>query len=235
MQAQLMLTCLCDAFFGEVGIATVKVLEHAGCRVVFPEGQTCCGQPPYNSGDWDAAKEVARRAAQVFRPDLPVVTPSASCAAMVRKGWAALGVDAPRCLELSEYLLHHLSVERWPQKGSRVAPRRRVAFHVACHGRELGLGDGPQRLVSMIPGVEWAQFSESETCCGFGGVFSAEHPATSQGMGLQKLESLNAAKPDLVVTTDMGCALHLMTLQAQDGPSLRFLHYAQLLAEVIDR
>jgi Fe-S oxidoreductase len=86
----------------------------------------------------------------------------------------------------------------------------------------------------MIPGVEWAQFSESETCCGFGGVFSAEHPATSRGMGLHKLESLNAAKPDLVVTTDMGCALHLMTLQAQDGPSLRFLHYAQLLAEVID-
>jgi L-lactate dehydrogenase complex protein LldE len=113
-----MLTCLCDAFFGEVGIATVRVLEHVGCEVVFNRDQTCCGQPPFNAGDWKAARTIASHCGKVL--DLqgpePIVTPSGSCAAMLREGYPMLfeGMEHPCCFELAEFLVKQMGIERWP-------------------------------------------------------------------------------------------------------------------------
>ncbi len=106
MKVQLMLTCLCDAFYGEVGIAAVKVLRAAGCEVVFPEAQTCCGQPPFNAGDWKAARRIAEHCLSVFDPAIPIVSPSGSCTAMVREGYHQLGVPSVlQCFEVGEFLV----------------------------------------------------------------------------------------------------------------------------------
>lgn len=229
-----MLTCLCDAFYGEVGIATVQVLEHAGCRVRFPGDQTCCGQPPFNAGDWPAARRMAEHLHRVFERGVPIVTPSTSCAAMLREGYGLLGVPAPgQIFDLSEFLLNEIAVERWPQEPTQAAERSPVAFHRACHARALHLGDLQERLLSMVPGLRLVPFAQSDQCCGFGGAFSVNHPTISVGIGREKLENLCAAGVTEVVSGDMGCLMHLGGIIEREGLPLRTRHYVQLLAEAI--
>lgn len=245
MTAQLLLTCLCDALYGEVGIATVRILEHCGVKVVFPEDQTCCGQPPFNSGDWATARVLAQRTRALFDPAIPIVVPSSSCAAMLRHGYAMLMEKPsdqseptrtnpnPNAFELSEFLLDVLGVDRWPLRGSSVGQRKRVVFHSACHGRVLELDGKPQRLLSLMPGLEIVEPDEPEQCCGFGGAFSLTHGTISEGIGLRKLQRLQASGADVVASTDMGCLLHLKGLASRQEIPIQFIHYAQVLAEAI--
>lgn len=229
MRVQLMLTCLCDAFFGEVGIATVKALEHVGCEVEFPREQTCCGQPPFNSGDWKSARPVAARNRRVFNPELPIVVPSASCAAMLRHGYPMLELDALPAYELSEFLLDVVQVDSWPGLPKPL----RAVFHRSCHGRMIQLGDRQTRLLGLVPGVELVPFDQAEQCCGFGGAFSVGHTTVSAGIGSEKLRCLTEAKVDTVVGGDMGCLMHLHGLADNQGLPVRTVHYAQLLAEAL--
>ncbi|HRK22308.1 MAG TPA: (Fe-S)-binding protein [Fimbriimonadaceae bacterium] len=234
MRVQLMLTCLCDAFFGEVGIATVRILEHAGCTVVFPEKQTCCGQPPFNAGDWAASKLVAQSCINFFDPSIAIVTPSASCAAMLRHGYPMIGLTAPRVFELSEFMLDELGVDRWPINGNRVSKKRRIAFHRACHGRMMHLGDRQERFVALAKGIEFIPFEQTDQCCGFGGAFSVGHPTVSSDIGLEKLRNVLLAGADTLVSGDMGCLMHLNGLIERERLSIRTMHYAQLMAEVLE-
>ena len=231
MRVQLMLTCLCDAFYGEVGIATVNVLEQCGVAVEFSEDQTCCGQPPFNSGDWDASRRVIRHWLDVFSSELPVVTPSSSCAAMVRHGFSMLGIEEklPKLFELSEFLVDQLNVSSWPSKGIE----QRIAFHRACHGRGLGLSDQQERLLQMIEGVKLVPISRPEQCCGFGGSFSATHPTLSAEIGDDKIVQVVEADVDLLVSGDMGCLMHLSSLMRKQGVSMPAKHFAQVLAEAL--
>ncbi len=235
MKVRLMLTCLCDAFAGEVGIATVRVLEHLGCEVAFEPNQTCCGQPPFNSGDWKAAREIAQHCRSVLLPetdDVPLVAPSGSCTAMVREGYAQLfGQHGPaRAFELGEFIVRVLGVTTWP--ASKPYPRK-VALHPGCHGRSLGLRDEHRQLLTSIPGLELVEFLQPEQCCGFGGAFAATHGKLSQGIGKEKLLNVLAAQPEELVGTDMGCLLHLKGLQDRDGGTLRIRHFAEVLAETL--
>jgi len=238
MTCKLMLTCLCDAFFGEVGIATVRVLEHAGCQVEFAESQTCCGQPPFNAGDWAAARKIAKHCISVFEPygETPLVTPSGSCAAMMREGYPMLfeGTDHPRCFELGEFLVRNLGVSKWPLHGEAVAqPAVKVAFHRACHGRGLGLKDEQERLVRSLPHVEVVEFAQMEQCCGFGGAFAATHGKLSSGIGLEKLHNVADSGAEVLVSGDMGCLMHLNGLIQKNKLPIRTRHFAELLAEAI--
>ncbi|MBX3111682.1 MAG: (Fe-S)-binding protein [Fimbriimonadaceae bacterium] len=229
MRVRLMLTCLCDAFYGDVGQATVRVLEHAGCTVEFPEGQTCCGQPPFNSGDWESARRVAAHTCGVFAGDTPVVTPSGSCAAMVRHGYPRLDLTPPGPVyELAEFLVDVLHITTW--SGREYA--KTVAFHRACHGRLIGLGDKAERLLSTVPGIALAPVPEPEQCCGFGGAFAVKEPHLSQHIGTAKLECLRSTGADEVVSGDMGCLMHLTGLAGRQGRPVRTRHYAEILAEV---
>jgi L-lactate dehydrogenase complex protein LldE len=232
-----MLTCLCDAFYGEVGIATVRVLEHAGCLVQFPEGQTCCGQPPFNAGDWEPARQVARRWKEIFGgSDSPIVTPSSSCAAMVREGYHLLFPNeaAPQVTELSEFLVHHLNIEKWPLSyGPGSLSIRRVAYHRACHGRGLGLTDEQERILASIPGIELAPVAQAEQCCGFGGAFAVGHPTVSAAIGLEKLRNVAATGAKLLVSGDMGCLMHLRGLIEKHGLEIETRHFAEVLADAI--
>jgi len=229
MVVRLMLTCLADTFYGEVGIATVRVLEALGHTVVFPKDQTCCGQPAFNSGDWATARKVATHCLNCFAGDAIIVTPSASCAAMLRHGYRELfphRASIPNCYELSEFLAAE-GFPAWPSVGMK-----RIALHVACHGRMLGLGDATKRVLAQVKDLEVVDFENPEQCCGFGGAFAVTHGTISAGIGREKLRTAPAGFP--IVSTDMGCLMHLRGLAERDGARIESMHLAQLLARGLD-
>lgn len=231
MTVQLMLTCLCDAFYGEVGIASVRVLEHAGCTVRFAKDQTCCGQPPFNSGEWDESRKVAEHALSVLAGEDPIVVPSASCAAMLREGYHLLFPDRPtlEAYELSEFLVKKLGVSTWPG----LPEPKEVAFHRACHGRGIGLGDTQERLLAMVSGLTLVPFAQPEQCCGFGGAFSSTHSKLSSMIGEEKLKHLAESGCDEIVSGDMGCLMHLSGLLRREGKPIKVTHFSEVLASCL--
>ena len=233
-----MMTCLCDAFYADAAQATVEVLEHVGCRVQVPEDQTCCGQPPFNSGDFESSRKVARHTATVFAGDQPVIVPSGSCAAMHFHGnllqfeserdWGPVRSLANRTWELFDFLVHGLGKRAWPGRYEK-----RVAIHHSCHTRGTGTEEAMRTLLSSIEGIELVGFDQGEQCCGFGGTFSVSFPNISAGMGTLKLDHLLEAEPDVFVSGDMSCLMHLNGLAERQGRVLPHCHAVQILAETI--
>ncbi len=233
-----MATCLCDAFYDDVAAATVQVLEHAGCEVEFPEGQTCCGQPAFNGGDWPASRKVVRHTARVFAGDLPVVVPSGSCAAMLFHGaplefereadCSEVEMLGRRTWELMDFLVNGLGVKSWPGRFDAT-----VAFHRSCHSRGTQSGEAALTLLKSIAGVRVVEFGEGEQCCGFGGTFSVSFPNISTAMGELKLEHVRAAKPDVLVSADMSCLMHISGLAEKEGAPVKALHLAQVLRDAL--
>jgi len=237
-RVQLMATCLCDAFYADTARATVEVLEHLGCTVEFPEGQTCCGQPAFNGGDWAGSRRVVRHTLRTFGGELPVVVPSASCAAMLFHG-ALLAFehepDLPaaqqlgrRTWELADFIVNALGVKTWPGRYDA-----RLAFHRSCHARGTETGAAAVALLSSIAGAMVVPFGEAEQCCGFGGTFSVAFPNVSTRMGALKLDHVRAARPDLLVAVDMSCMMHLGGLAKQAGRPIQTQHFAQVLRDAL--
>lgn len=237
-RVQLMATCLCDAFHDDVAAAAVEVLEHLGCEVLFPEGQTCCGQPAFNGGDWPASRKVVRHTVRTFSGEEPVVVPSGSCAGMLFHG-AVLEFerepDLPdvealgrRAWELGDFIVNGLGVRSWP--GSYDAA---VALHRSCHTRGTKSGEAVALLLRSIQGVRLVEFGESEQCCGFGGTFSVGFPNISAAMGDLKLSHVRASNPDVLVSGDTSCLMHLSGLAAREGTALKTLHFAQVLRDAL--
>lgn len=235
---QMLATCLCDAFFDDAARATVEVLEHLGCTIDFPEGQTCCGQPAFNAGDWPSSRRVVRHTAKVFAGTAPLVVPSASCAAMLVHGAplefekeADLGEIeklSNRTWELADYIVNGLGVKTWPGKYSA-----KIAFHTSCHSRGTKSGEAVLSLLRSIQGVEVVTFGEGEQCCGFGGTFSVTFPHISTGMGNLKLEHVRAAKPDVLVSGDSSCLMHLAGMAEKEGQPIKTMHFAQILRDAL--
>jgi L-lactate dehydrogenase complex protein LldE len=237
-RVQLMATCLCDAFYDDVAAATVQVLEHLGVEVVFPEAQTCCGQPAFNGGDWAASRKVVRHTVKTFAGDEPVVVPSGSCAAMLFHG-AVLEFekehDRPevealgrRAWELGDFIVNGLGVKTWPGTFHGT-----IAFHRACHTRGTNSAEAALTLLKSIVGSKVVEFGEAEQCCGFGGTFSVSFPNISAAMGNLKLEHMRAAQPDVVVSPDMSCMMHIGGLAAKEGKPIKTLHLAQVLRDAL--
>lgn len=237
-RVQLMATCLCDAFYDDVAAATVEVLEHLGVEVVFPEAQTCCGQPAFNGGDWVASRRVVRHAVKTFAGEDPVVVPSGSCAAMMFHGAVLEFEKEPdraevealgrRTWELADFIVHGLGVTVWPGRYEA-----KVALHRSCHTRGTQSVAAALALLQAIDGVNVVEFGEAEQCCGFGGTFSVSFPHLSASMGELKLEHVRAAQPDVYVSLDMSCLMHLGGLAAREGKPIRTLHLAQVMREAL--
>jgi L-lactate dehydrogenase complex protein LldE len=235
---QFMATCLCDAFYADVARATVEVLEHLGCTVDFPRGQTCCGQPAFNGGDWRSSRKVVRHAVRTFTGDRPVVVPSSSCAAMMFHGallefekesdLAPVEQLARRTWELADFIVNGLGVKTWPGRYEAT-----VAFHRSCHARGTPSGDAATTLLGSIAGMKVVPVGEAEQCCGFGGLFSVSFPNLSAAMGARKLEYVRAAQPDLLVAIDMSCLMHLGGLAEKQGQPIRARHLAQVLRDAL--
>jgi L-lactate dehydrogenase complex protein LldE len=230
-----MITCLGDALFPEVGVATVRVLRRLGCEVHFPKAQTCCGQPHFNSGFHDDARAVARHTIQAFAQSGTVVTPSGSCAAMVKVEYPQLFRDdlvwhgraeelAHRTYELSDFVVNVLGRE---EVGARF--EKKVTYHMACHLRGLGLNDEPLRLLRKVKGITMLPLQRAEECCGFGGSFSVRMPAISGAMVTDKAAFVEQTGADYVVATDAGCLMNMEGCLRRRGSKVRALHLAQVL------
>ncbi len=232
----LLATCLVDAMRPSAGFAAVRLLEHAGFRVVVPEGQTCCGQPAFNAGDAEDARAVARRMLDIFAPFDAVVAPSGSCAGMVRRHYPELFAGTPdearaqalaeKTFELCEFLhIHDASplLRRW-ESGP-------VAWHDSCSSRrELGMHEAPRALLRQIPGLELVELSDPEGCCGFGGLFSVKLPEISVRMATDKAEDVRNSGATTLVGPDMGCLMNIAGRMRRLGMDIRVLHVAELLA-----
>ena len=239
MRVALFVTCFNDLLFPEVGRAVVTLLRRLGHEVDFPAGQTCCGQLHFNAGYRDQALSLVRRFTRVFAGFDAVVTPSASCAAMVRTHQAllareagdgaleaAVGEVAPRVRELSELLVDDLGLT---DVGARFP--HPVAFHPTCHSvRLLGIGDRPRRLLEAVDGLTLVDLPGADECCGFGGTFAVKNAGTSVAMGTDKVAAVRASGAAVLTSADTSCLMHLGGLLSRAHAPVRVMHLAEILA-----
>ncbi len=246
MKVAIFVPCYVDQLYPQVALSTVRLLEKLGCEVVFPEEQTCCGQPMANAGHAGAAVPLARRFLEVFEGFDHVVCPSGSCTSMVRTHYPSLLGDDPRLQkvrgatkELCEFLVDVLRVDRVPGRFPH-----KVGLHRSCHGlRELRLGSGSERnvaahdkvasVLSGLEGLELVPLTRPDECCGFGGTFAVVEEAVSGLMGRDRLADHVQAGAEIVTGTDVSCLMHLEGLARRQGTPLRFKHVAEVLAEAM--
>jgi L-lactate dehydrogenase complex protein LldE len=237
-RVQLLVTCLVDQFFPDTGMAVVTLLERLGLTVELPANQTCCGQPAFNAGFTDEARDMAKHTIDVLSAsDAPVVIPSGSCGDMVIHHYVKLLEDDPvygpkahaletRTYELTQFLVDVLGVT---DVGAVAAGR--VTYHACCHGlRGLGVKHQPQQLLEGITGVERCVLEESEVCCGFGGLFAVKMADISSAMLGRKLDCIEATTADTVIVTDVSCAMHMNGGLHRRGSRTQVKHLADLLA-----
>ena len=236
-KVQLFVTCIVDTLYPDVGKSVVRVLRRAGAQVEFPPGQTCCGQPAFNAGSRDLARPMAEHTIRVFEGTKgAVVVPSGSCAGMIRHGYLELFADDPawlerarrlaeRTYEFSEYLVDVLQVT---DLGARFPGR--LSYHSSCHLlRDLGVDRQPRLLLEAIQEAEFVELDGTAECCGFGGVFSVEHPELSAAMLGRKVDRIEASGADCVVSCDGGCITHINGGLRRLGKAPRMVHIAQVL------
>ena len=226
----LFIPCFVDQLCPQVGVAMVRVLRRIGCEVYFPEEQTCCGQPAFNSGYWDEARPVAQRFLKVFEKAEVVVGPSGSCVTMVRKFYPELLGDAAvglgKFYEFSEFLCDVAKVE---DVGASFA--HKVTVHDSCHSlRELGIREGPRRLLKNVRGMELLEMKNSDECCGFGGTFAVKFGMISAAMGETKSENAIDTGAEFVTSVDPSCLMHLDGVLRKKKAALRTMHLAEILA-----
>ena len=234
------ITCVNDAVFPRTGRAVVGLLERLGHEVVFPAGQTCCGQMHLNTGYRYEALALARRFIDVFACFEVIVCPSASCAGTVvesyahlaeEAGDAVLGADvrllAPRVHELSELLVDVLGVT---DVGARFP--HRVAYHPTCHSlRALKVRTQPLQLLEHVKGLELVELPAATTCCGFGGTFALKNNDTSVAMLADKLSAVRQSGAEVVCALDNSCLAHIGGGLSRGAYGVRALHLAEILAE----
>jgi len=234
----LFVTCLVDLMRPGIGMAALRLLEHAGCEVVVPRSQTCCGQPAWNSGDRDATRALAAKTIAEFEGCEHVVVPSGSCAGMIRvhyvdacAGDAALQARAEalaaRTYELTDFLVNVAKIQSVPGRFDGT-----VTYHDACSGlRELGIKRQPRALLERVPGLKLKEMADCEVCCGFGGTFAVKFGEISAAIAETKCRHIRAAGADAVVLGDLGCMLNIEgRLRREGAPAPRVLHVAEVLA-----
>ena len=238
MKVSLFVTCLVDQLWSSIGVSTVEVLRRVGCEVVFDERQTCCAQPAFNTGYRAEAREVAELFIRVFEESdaEAIVSPSGSCTAMVHH-FPELFSDNPewrkraqsiaaRTHELSSFLVRVLKVKDvgavWPG---------RVTWHDACHGlRDLNIKTEPRSLIKHVRGTEFVELDNADACCGFGGTFSVKYPEISVAILDQKIEAIERAGVQAVVSGDASCLMQIGGRLSRNGSKVRAMHLAELLA-----
>lgn len=235
-------TCLVDMFYPQAGLAGMELLRRAGIRVVFPQGQSCCGQPARNSGFSAEARRVARAQLDAFPNDWPIVVPSGSCAGMMRTHYPELFTGDPdharaqafaaRVVELSWFLVHVLDLPATlADRGQPVT----VTWHGSCHSlREMGVDAEPKRLLAALANVTCAENPREKECCGFGGTFAVRQPEVSAAMVADKVEQIVATGAKRVISGDCGCLMNIGGALDKAGQGVRAQHLAEFLLERID-
>jgi L-lactate dehydrogenase complex protein LldE len=233
----LFVTCVADQLFPDTGMSAVRLLEAAGETVVFPDAQTCCGQPALAAGEPESATRLARHFLSVFAGCDAVVAPSGSCAAMTHHWYARLVPDrraeaeavAAKTYELAQYLVEARGAT---DLGAHIDDT--VTMHDACHGlRHLGVKDAARMLLEHA-GATVVEMREPETCCGFGGVFAQTYPEVSTKLADAKLADAGATGARWLVSSDLACLMHLEGRRRRVAPNDTAgptpIHFADLLA-----
>jgi L-lactate dehydrogenase complex protein LldE len=238
MRIQLFGTCLVDSLFPEVGEAMLRIFRAFGVDLTFPQGQTCCGQPAYNAGYHKEARAAAQHFLSVFAGSDMIVTPSGSCAAMVKHHYPELFRDdadllakaenvASRVYELTQFLVHVLHL---PEKG--LHGKGKVTYHSSCHlTRMLGVKEEPILLLRAMQGLEFATLPDATRCCGFGGVFMAKLPEISKALAEEKADDIISTGADTVTGCDAGCLMNIADGLKRRGSTVKVKHIAELIAE----
>ncbi|MBX3499703.1 MAG: (Fe-S)-binding protein [Alphaproteobacteria bacterium] len=241
LDVALFVTCLVDMFRPSVGFAAARLLEDAGCRVVVPEAQTCCGQPAYNSGDRADAVDIARRVIEAFEGYDHVVAPSGSCGGMIAHHYPALFADDPamkaraealaaRTHELTTFLVDVLGVAP-----PAVRCEATATYHDSCSGlRELGVKAQPRKLLAGVEGLTLVEMKGAEICCGFGGTFCVKYPDISNAMLDDKLADIEATGADTLLAGDLGCLLNMAGKLQREGRPVKVRHVAEVIAGMAD-
>ena len=240
-EVALFVTCLADLFRPSVAFDTIKLLERAGCSVIVPAQQTCCGQPAYNSGDYDATIPLAKQVIAMLEPADYVVVPSGSCAGMICHHYPRLLADewrdralqlSAKTFELTTFLSDILHVERGDRQPIELPA---VTYHDSCAGlRELGIKQQPRKLLQELCDTEVTELQQTEVCCGFGGTFCAKMPEISGKMVGDKLDSALATKAQILAGGDLGCLLNIAGRSLRQGETIEVRHIAELLAGDLD-
>jgi L-lactate dehydrogenase complex protein LldE len=240
-RVSLFVTCLADLFRPSVAFASIRLLQRAGCEVNVPLQQTCCGQPAYNTGDFESAIPLARQTIEMLEPADYVVVPSGSCAGMIAHHYPRLldGEWQQRARELAAKtfeLTTFLSDVARIRRGKRPAVSLpTVTYHDSCAGlRELGIREQPRKLLRDLCQTEVRELRQTEVCCGFGGTFCAKMPEISGKMVDDKLDNALATGADILTGGDLGCLLNIAGRAQRLGKSIEVRHVAELLAGDLD-
>ena len=237
MKVSLFVTCLVDQFYPQIAVSAVKILEQLGIDVHFDVRQTCCGQPAFNSGFTEEAKQVGCSLLDIYKDQEWIVTPSGSCCSMMKVFLPELLSDEPRYSELaqnvstrvwefSDFLVSVLKVE-----SMGASFRARATYHDSCHLlRELGIQDPPRKLLKSVAGLDLQEMENSEQCCGFGGTFSVKFAEVSSEMGRKKLQAIEQTGAQYVIAADASCLMHLEGLINRQKSQLKTMHIAEVLA-----
>lgn len=233
----LFVTCLVDFFRPNIAFAAIKLLEEAGCQVVVPTTQTCCGQPTYNNGDFKNTREIAKQVIDAFADVDYIVAPSGSCAGMLKCHYPQLFKDDPhwypkaqawaeRCYELVSFLtqVRGMTAVATPFEQT-------VTYHDSCSGlRELKIKQQPRTLLQTVPGLQLVEMTEAEVCCGFGGTFCVKYPELSTHIVSAKVANIEATQASVLVAGDLGCLLNIAGRLKRLNSPVKVYHVAEVLA-----
>jgi len=236
MNVQIFIPCFVDQLYPQTAFNMVKILEKAGCKVQYNSNQTCCGQPAFNAGFWDDAKDVCSKFIKDFSGADYIVAPSASCVGFVRNYYSKLFDNSSqhypvkdlqkRVFEFSEFMVNVLHVEN---VGATL--NGKATYHDSCAGlRECKIKQEPRKLLSHVKGLEIIEMNDVETCCGFGGTFAVKFEAISIAMAEQKVTNAMATGAEYIISTDLSCLMHIDGYIRHKGYNLKAMHIADVLA-----
>ncbi len=233
-------TCIVDAMRPNIGFASLKLLEEAGCTVEVPAAQTCCGQPAFNSGDDATTKRLAKQVIEAFEPYDYIVVPSGSCASMIRSHYGELFDDDPAWRDRQrvvsaktwEILSFLTDVMKYAPKASYAGT---ATYHDSCSGlRDLGVHDQPRALLGQVDGLSLVPLEGNNECCGFGGTFCVKYPELSTAIVTDKTTKIKATKADTLLGGDMGCLMNMAGKLSREGEDMRVFHTIEVLAGMAD-
>lgn len=236
MNVQLFIPCFVDQLYPSTAFNMIRVLEKAGCTVSYNPNQTCCGQPAFNAGFSDEAREVCTKFIKDFDPEKTIVAPSASCVGFVRNYYGKLfnnsslhhevNAISKNIFEFSDFLVNHLKVT---ELGARLEGK--ATYHDSCAGlRECKIKNEPRQLLMNVVGLELTEMNDVETCCGFGGTFAVKFEPISVAMAEQKVDNALATGADYLISTDLSCLMHIQGYIDNKNYSLKTMHLADVLA-----
>lgn len=235
MKVQVFIPCFVDQLFPQTAFNMIRILEKAGCRVSYNPSQTCCGQPAFNAGFWDDARDVCSKFLKDFNPNEIIVAPSASCVGFVKNYYSKLFDNSSvhnqvkaisrNIFELSGFLVNKLGVTNFGAKLNAKA-----TYHDSCAGlRECGIKNEPRILLQNVEGLDLVELNDVETCCGFGGTFAVKFEPVSIAMAEQKVENALATGAEYLISTDLSCLMHLQGYIKNKNYDLKTMHLADVL------